>query len=119
MEDAPSLVNAYVFIGLLLFYQAALVFWSFRRNAPAGLVFLVALVPHAGVPYLLYRERSRVKDNHIAGALTYLMLVVTAFVFLFWYPDAMDDDVPWALIHTMLFFAFLGLANLILAPFRE
>jgi hypothetical protein len=31
----------------------------------------------------------------------------------------MEDDIPWALIHTMQFFAFLGLANLTLAPFKD
>ncbi len=117
LDSVP--IQALVFFGLLLFFQSVLIFWSFRRDASAAFIFLVALFPFVGVPVLLYRNRSRVRDNHIAGALTYLTLIVSAFVFLLWYPKAMEDDIPWALIHTMQFFSFLGLANLVMAPFKE
>ena len=117
LDSVP--IQGVVFFGLLLFFQSILIFWSFRRNASVASLFLVALFPFAGVPVLLYRNRSRIRDNHIAGALTYLTLIVSAFVFLLWYPKAMDDDIPWALIHTMQFFSFLGLANLVMAPFGE
>jgi hypothetical protein len=112
-------VQALVFFGLLLLFQSILIFWSFRRDASVAALFLVALFPFAGVPIFLYRNRSQVRDNHIAGALTYLVLIISAFVFLLWYPKAMEDDIPWALIHTMQFFSFLGLANLVMAPFGE
>ena len=112
-------VHAIVFISLLVSYQVALTAWSFRRDGSIAVGFLVAFIPLAGLPYLLHRQRSHLLDNHIAGAMTYLFLLIAVFVFLLWYPKAMDDDIPWALIHTMLFFAFLGLANLTLAPFKD
>ena len=112
-------IQALVFFGLLLFFQSILLFWSFRRDASVAALFLVALFPFAGVPILLYRNRSRIRDNHIAGALTYLILIVSAFVFMLWYPKAMEDDIPWTLIHTMQFFQFLGISNLVLAPLKR
>lgn len=112
-------VHAIVFIGILLFFQTLLIIWSSRQGASAGIVFLTAFVPFVAIPLFLARNRARARDNHVAGALTYLTLIVTAFGFLFWYPKAMEDDIPWALIHTMLFFAFLGLANLVMAPFSK
>jgi hypothetical protein len=115
MAEALLSPHGLVFLGLLLFFQTVLIFWSWRHGGSAA-VFLVAFVPPAGVPWVLYRNRSRIKDNHIAGALTYLVLLVGAFAFLFLYPKAMDDEIPWTLIHTMQFFGFLGLANLVLSP---
>jgi len=112
-------VHAIVFISLLVLYQVVLTMWSFRRDGSIAVGCLVAFIPVAGLPYLLYRQRRQILDNHIAGALTYLFLFITVFVFLLWYPKAMEDDIPWALIHTMQFFAFLGLANLTLAPFKD
>ena len=112
-------VQSGVYLGLFLFFQSILVFWSFRRDAPGLHVFLVALLPFVGVPLVLYRNRGRIHDNHVAGALTYLILMATTFAFILWYPKAMEDDIPWALIHTMQFFGFLGLANLVMAPFRR
>lgn len=112
-------VHSVVFVVLLVVCQSLLTLWSFRRGGSVAVGFLVAFLPLVGVPYLLYRQRDAVQDNHIAGALTYLALLVGAFAFLTWYPRAMDDDIPWALIHTMQFFAFLGLMNLLFAPFRE
>jgi len=119
MAEALLSIHGIVFLCLLLFFQSVLVFWLCRSSGSAAVVFLVAFVPLAGIPWALYRNRSRIKDNHIAGALTYLLLFVAAFAFLFWYPGAMEDDIPWALIHTMQFFGFLGLVNLILSPSRE
>lgn len=119
MAEALLSTHGLVFLGLLLLFQSVLIFWSWRRGGTAAAVFLVAFVPLAGVPWILYRTRSRIRDNHIAGAITYLLLLVGAFAFLFWYPKAMEDEIPWALIHTMQFFAFLGLANLILSPTRD
>jgi len=119
LADLPLSIHAIVFIALVVVFQSSLTLWSFRRDGSAAVGLLVAFVPLAGIPWLLYRQRARLQDNHIAGAMTYLTLLVAAFVFLTWYPKAMDDDIPWALIHTMLFFGFLGLANLTLSPFRE
>ena len=119
MAEALLSIHGIIFIGILLFFQSVLIFWAWRTDGSAAIVFLVAFLPLAGLPWILYRHRTRIKDNHIAGATTYLLLFVGAFAFLLWYPKAMDDDIPWALIHTMQFFSFLGLANLVLSPTRE
>jgi hypothetical protein len=119
LTDMNLSVHAIVFVVLLVVCQSLLTLWSFRRGGSVAVGCLVAFLPLVGVPYLLYRQRGGIQDNHIAGALTYLTLLVGAFAFLTWYPKAMEDDIPWALIHTMQFFAFLGLANLIFSPFRE
>ncbi len=79
----------------------------------------MAFIPLLGVPYLLYRHRRIMLDNHFAGALVYLVLLPCAFFFLLWYPKIMEEDIPWALIHTMQFFGFLGLANLVATPARQ
>lgn len=119
MAEFNLTVHAVVFLALLVFFQALLTLWSFRHDGSVSVGILVAFLPVIGVPWLLYRRRSQTQDNHIAGALTYLALIVAAFGFLFLYPKLMDDEIPWALIHTMQFFGFLGLANLILSPFKH
>jgi len=108
-----------VFFALLLLFQVALTVWGWRRGASTATIFLVAFLPFIGVPYLLHRQRHAVRDNHIAGALTYVVLLLGAFFFLLWYPGMMEDDIPWALIHTMQFFGFLGLANLLMSPYGD
>ena len=118
MEAALLSPHGLVFLGLLVFFQCAVIVWSWRTDGSAGMVFLAGFVPLAGLPWILYRHRARMKDNHFAGAMTYLLLLVGVFAFLLWYPRAMDDDIPWTLIHTMQFFSFLGLANLVLSPTR-
>jgi len=119
MAEALLTIHGIIFLGILLFFQSILIFWAWRTDGSAAMVFLVGFLPPVGLPWILYRLRSRTKDNHIAGAVTYLLLFVGVFGFLLWYPRAMEDDIPWALIHTMQFFSFLGLANLVLSPTRE
>jgi hypothetical protein len=119
MAEALLSIHGIVFLSLLLFFQSVLIFWSYRLTGSTAAVFLVAFLPIVGVPQVLYRNRASIRDNHIAGAVTYLVLFVSVFAFLFWYPQAMEDDIPWALIHTMQFFSFLGLANLVLSPSRK
>ena len=112
-------VNSVVFIVLLVVFQILLTIWAWRQNRGSGVLVLAAFVPFIGIPWLLVRMRDVIRDNHIAGALTYVTLFIAPFPFIFYYPGWMDDVIPWALIHTMQFFGFLGLANLILTPLRE
>jgi hypothetical protein len=119
MAEALLTIHGIIFLGILLFFQSILIFWAWRTDGSAAMVLLVGFLPPVGLSWILYRHRRRMKDNHIAGAVTYLLLLVGAFGFLLWYPRAMEDDIPWALIHTMQFFSFLGLANLVLSPTRE
>jgi hypothetical protein len=116
MAEALLSVHGIVFLSFLLIFQSVLIFWSFRLTGSAAVVFLVAFLPMAGVPLVLHRNRASIRDNHIAGAVTYVILFISVFAFLFWYPEAMEDDIPWTLIHTMQFFSFLGLVNLVLSP---
>jgi len=67
------------------------------------------LLPALGLPLQLWQLRARLADNHVAGAVTYLALLVASFGF---FALAAADETPWMLIHTMSIFAFLGAANL-------
>lgn len=112
-------VNSIVFIVLLVVFQILVTIWAWRQNRGSGVLALAAFAPFIGIPWLLIRMRDVIRDNHIAGALTYVTLLIAPFPFIFFYPGWMDDIIPWGLIHTMQFFGFLGLANLILTPLRE
>lgn len=104
-----------IFLAVLTAFQIILAIWSYRRTNSILLAIMVAFLPLVGIPFLLYLERKRIRDNHVAGALTYLTLTVSALAFLFF----SREETPWALIHTMLFFAFLGMANLVATELKE
>jgi len=112
-------VNSIVFTALLVVFQILATVWAWRQGQGGPSLVLAAFLPFIGIPWILYRMRGTIRDNHIAGAMTYIILFIAIFPFLTLYPKWMDDDVPWALIHTMQFFAFLGLANLVLTPLLE
>jgi len=99
-----------VFLAVIAAMQGLLTLWSYRASGSTPTTLLVALLPLVGLPYQLWQLRSRLVDNHVAGAITYLALVVACFGFYFGMPA---DETPWMLIHTMAIFAFLGTANLI------
>jgi predicted membrane-bound mannosyltransferase len=102
-------LNLPLFLAAVALLQGLIAFWSFRASASAPTTLLVALLPVIGLPYQLWQLRARLFDNHIAGAITYLVLLVAAFGFYFFMPA---DETPWMLIHTMSVFGFLGVANL-------
>ena len=103
-----------VFLAAIVAMQGLLTLWSLRASGSTPTALLVGLLPLVGLPYQLWQLRSRLVDNHIAGAITYLALVAACLGFYFYYRIWMpDDDQPWMLIHTMAIFAFLGNANLI------
>ena len=112
-----------IFLAILGLLQVMLVFWAHRRTAAAPITALVAFLPLIGLPYLLYRDRRRIRDNHIAGALTYLVLFVGAVAFLsvgdpaLFVEDA--EGPPWSVIYTMQLFSFLGVLNLIATDYKE
>jgi hypothetical protein len=120
-EIQQPFLNAHsvTFIVLLVLFQIFVTVWVWRQKRGTGTLVLSAFVPFVGIPWLLVRMRDVIRDNHIAGALTYVTLLIAVWPFIFWYPGWMEDDIPWALIHTMQFFGFLGLANLVLTPLRE
>jgi hypothetical protein len=99
-----------LFLSAFAVLQGVLTLWSYRVSGSAATALLVALVPLVGLPYQLWRLRPRVFDNHVAGAVTYLALLVTCLGFFFLSPA---DETPWMLIHTMTIFALLGTANII------
>ena len=99
-----------VFLAAVVAMQGLLTLWSLRASGSTPTALLVGLLPLIGLPYQLWQLRTRLVDNHIAGAVTYLALVASCFGFYFLMPD---DETPWMLIHTMAIFAFLGNANLI------
>ncbi len=99
-----------LFLTAFVALQVLLTIWSYRTSGSAPLALLVALLPPVGIPYQLWQLRSRLFDNHIAGAITYLALITACFGFYFKMPA---DETPWMLIHTMTLFAFLGTANVI------
>jgi hypothetical protein len=99
-----------VFLAAIVSMQGLLTLWSYRASGSTSTALLVALLPLVGLPYQLWQLRLRLVDNHVAGAVTYLALVLSCFGFYFKMPA---DETPWTLIHTMAIFAFLGTANLI------
>lgn len=99
-----------VFLASFVALQILLTIWSYRTSGSVPNALLVALLPLVGIPYQLWLLRSRLFDNHIAGAITYLALITACFGFYFLMPS---DETPWMLIHTMAIFAFLGTANVI------
>ncbi len=99
-----------IFLSAFVALQGLLTLWSFRASGSAPTALLVALLPVVGLPYQLWQLRSRLFDNHVAGAVTYLALIAACFGFFFLKPS---DETPWMLIHTMVIFAFLGMANVI------
>jgi Na+/melibiose symporter-like transporter len=99
-----------VFLAAFGALQILLTFWTYRTSSSVPTALLVALLPPVGIPYQLWQLRSRLFDNHIAGAITYLALISACFGFYFLMPK---DETPWMLIHTMALFAFLGTANVI------
>jgi len=99
-----------IFLSAFVVLQGLLTFWSYRVSGSVSTALLVALLPPVGIPYQLWQLRSRLFDNHIAGAITYLALITSCFGFYFLTPA---DETPWMLIHTMAIFAFLGTANVI------
>jgi hypothetical protein len=99
-----------IFLAAVVAMQGLLMLWSYRTSQSTPTALLVGLVPLVGLPYQLWQLRSRLVDNHIAGALAYLALVAACFGFYLFKPA---DDRPWMLIHTMAIFASLGLANLL------
>ncbi|HEY6000462.1 MAG TPA: hypothetical protein VI078_14330 [bacterium] len=103
-------LNLPISLAALVAMQGLLMLWSQRVSGSTPTALLVGLLPLVGLPYLLWQLRSRLVDNHIAGAITYLALVVACFGFYFLEPA---DERPWMLIHTMAVFAFLGNANVI------
>lgn len=99
-----------VFFAAFVVMQSLLALWSYRASGSTPNALLVGLLPAVGLPYQLWQLRSRLVDNHIAGALTYLALMVACFGF---YALKPPDETPWMLIHTMAIFAFLGMANVL------
>jgi hypothetical protein len=99
-----------LFLVAFVALQGLLTRWSYRASGSAATALLVALLPLVGVPYQLWQLRTRLFDNHVAGAITYLALMTACFGFYFMIPA---DERPWMLIHTMAIFAFLGTANVI------
>lgn len=99
-----------VSLSAFVLMQGLLTLWSYRVSGSTPNALLVALLPLVGLPYQIWLLRSRVVDNHIAGALTYLALVGASVGFYLFMPS---DETPWMLIHTMAIFAFLGLANVL------
>jgi len=99
-----------LFLASFVALQGLLSLWAYRRSGSTPTALLVALLPLVGLPYLLWLLRSRLFDNHVAGAITYLALIISCFGFYFLTPA---DETPWMLIHTMAIFAFLGTANII------
>ena len=99
-----------VFLAALVAMQGLLTLWSYRTSGSTSTALLVGLLPPVGIPYQLWLLRTRLLDNHIAGALTYLALIAACLGFYFLTPP---DETPWMLIHTMAAFAFLGTANLV------
>jgi hypothetical protein len=67
-------------------------------------------MPPVGIPLSLWKMGDRVKDNQVAGALTYVGFYA-GIAFLTWKLPV--DEVPWAVIYTMIMFAFVGVLNLI------
>lgn len=99
-----------IFLSSLAAMQGLLTLWSYRASGSMSTALLVGLLPPVGIPYQLWHLRSRLFDNHVAGAVTYLALVAACLGFYFLMPA---DETPWMLIHTMAAFAFLGTANLV------
>lgn len=99
-----------VFLAAFVLMQGLLTLWALRVSGSTPNALLVALLPPVGLAYQLWLLRSRLVDNHVAGALTYLALVASCFGFYLLMPA---DETPWMLIHTMAIFAALGMANLI------
>ncbi len=104
-----------VFLVILLMLQGIVTVWSYRLTASLPETVLVALLPFIGLPYLLYLKRERLYDNHVAGALSYLVLLgaMLAFVFL------SREEIPWMLLYTMQVFGFLGVLNLVATKLKE
>ena len=99
-----------VFLAAFVAMQGLLTLWSYRVSGSTPTALLVGLLPPVGLPFQLWQLRSRLVDNHVAGALTYLGLAAACFGFYLLMPS---DETPWMLIHTMAIFAALGMANLI------
>lgn len=105
-----------VYLSAAVVLQGMLTLWAYRASGSTPVAMLVALLPPLGLPYLLWTLRSRLLDNHLAGAVTYLVLLVAALVFTQAFPE---DETPWGLIYTMQVFAFLGVANLAGTELKE
>jgi len=105
-----------IFLASFASMQAMLAAWSWRVTGSPPMALLVALLPPVGLPYQLWQLRRRLLDNHVAGAVTYLGLLVASFAFYFAYPA---DEVPWTVILTMAIFAFLGSANVVATRLRD
>lgn len=106
---SPEL-NLPLFLAAVTALQGLLTLWSYRASGSPPTALLVGLLPLVGLPYQLWQLRSRLVDNHIAGAVTYLVLLASSFAFYILKPP---DETPWMLIFTMCIFALLGVANLI------
>ena len=105
-----------LFLAAVAALQGVLTLWSYRTSGSPPTAILVALLPVVGLPYHLWQLRARLVDNHIAGAITYLVLLVSSFAFYFLKPP---DETPWMLIFTMGVFAILATANLIGTRLRD
>jgi hypothetical protein len=105
-----------LFLSVFVALQGSLTLWSYRASGSVPGALLVALLPPVGIPYQLWQLRSRLLDNHIAGAISYLALNACCFGFYFLTPA---DETPWMLIHTMAIFSFLGTANVIGTSLKE
>jgi len=105
-----------VFLASFAAMQGMLTLWSWRTGGSPPTALLVSLLPVVGLPYQLWQLRRRLVDNHVAGAITYLALIVAGFSFYLFYPA---DETPWTVIHTMAIFAFLGSANLVATPLKD
>jgi hypothetical protein len=112
---SPEL-NLPLFLAAVVLLQGALTLWAYRTSRSTPVALLVALLPVVGLPYQLWQLRARLVDNHLAGAITYLGLLVASWSFYLLKPA---DDIPWMLIHTMSVFAFLGLANVVGTQLKE
>jgi len=113
MSPAP---HPQIFLGAVVILQGFLALWTYRTSGSTPFALLVALLPFVGLPYLLWTLRSRLQDNHIAGAATYLILLGASIAFSLL---KSGDEVPWMVIHTMSLFGFLGVANLTATRLRD
>lgn len=104
-----------VFLCSVVLLQGIATLWCQRVSGSAPTTLLVALLPFVGLPYLLWQLRSRLQDNHIAGAITYLALLAAAFGFYFAKPP---DETPWMVIHTMEIFGLFGVGNVVGTPLK-
>ncbi len=102
--------NFHVLIGVFLILQVVLAGWSFFRAGSLIAALSTFLIPFLGLPWSLFMLRGGLKDNQVAGAVTYLCVIIGIVVLIRFLPA---DERPWKVIFTMQFFAGLSVLNVI------